>query len=187
MNYTNSLEFAKKMDQEDPLKSFREKFYFPTFTKNPVVYFTGNSLGLQPKSVKDYINVELEDWSKWGVEGHFYANNPWKDYHEIFTNKVARLVGALPKEIAVTHSLTTNLHLLMASFYQPNEKRYKIICEAKAFPSDQYALESQAKLHGLNPDDVIIEIEAREGEHTLRLEDVLNPNLQLRQLYVQLQ
>lgn len=174
MNYKNSLEFAIQMDQEDPLKSYREKFYFPTFTKKPVVYFTGNSLGLQPKSVKDYINIELDDWAKWGVEGHFYANNPWKDYHEIFTNKVARLVGALPKEIAVTHSLTTNLHLLMASFYQPNEKRYKIICEAKAFPSDQYALESQAKLHGLNPDDVIIEIEARKGEHTLRLEDVLN-------------
>ena len=173
MNYENSLGFAQKMDQEDPLKKYREQFLFPTFTEKPAVYFTGNSLGLQPKSTQSYIQKELDDWAKWGVEGHFYAEKPWKNYHEFFTDQVARLVGALPKEVVVTHSLTTNLHLLMASFYGPTSDRYKILCEGKAFPSDQYALESQCRFHGLDPDETIIELEPREGEHTIRTEDIL--------------
>ncbi len=173
MVYENSLGFAQKMDQEDPLKSYRERFHFPTFMEKPVVYFTGNSLGLQPKSTKAYLEKELDDWAKWGVEGHFYAEKPWKSYHEFLTEKAAKVVGALPEEVVVTHSLTTNLHLLMVSFYRPTATRYKILCEQKAFPSDQYALESQAKFHGLNPDDAIVEIGPREGEHLIRHEDIL--------------
>ena len=176
MNYENSLEFAQNMDRNDPLASYREQFLFPTFTEKPVVYFTGNSLGLQPKTTKDYINAELEDWAKWGVEGHFLARKPWKNYHEFLTDKAAKIVGALPDEVVITHSLTTNLHLLMVSFYRPTTTRYKILCEAKAFPSDQYALESQAKFHGLKPDETIVEIEPRNGEHTIRHEDIINKN-----------
>lgn len=172
MNYTNTLDFAQEMDQKDELRSYRDQFLFPTFTKKPVVYFTGNSLGLQPKSVREYVNQELDDWAKWGVEGHFHAKNPWMPYHEILTEQTARVVGAQPEEVVVTHSLTTNLHLLMVSFYRPTEKRYKILCEAKAFPSDQYALQSQVKFHGRQPNDALIQIAPREGEHTIRMEDV---------------
>ena len=172
MNYQNELSFAQDMDQKDPLRSYRDKFYFPTFTKDPVVYFTGNSLGLQPKSTSDYIKQELDDWAKWGVEGHFHANKPWMPYHEFLTDKAAKIVGAKSSELVITHSLTTNLHLLMVSFYQPKGDRYKILCEAKAFPSDQYALQSQVKFHGYEPNDALIQIAPREGEHTVRMEDV---------------
>ncbi len=174
MKYTNSLDFAKELDIKDPLQKYRKEFIFPSFTSKPVVYFTGNSLGLQPKSVRDAINTELDDWGKWGVEGHFEAQNPWVSYHEILTEKTARLVGAHPREVVVTHSLTTNLHLLMVSFYRPNGKRNKIICEKKAFPSDQYALQSQAKLHGFKPEDVIVEVGPRTGEHLIREEDIIS-------------
>lgn len=173
MNYENSFEFANKMDNADPLASYREKFLFPSYTSRPVVYFTGNSLGLQPKSTREYVNLELDDWAKWGVEGHFLSTNPWKNYHELLTEKAAKVVGALPKEVVITHSLTTNLHLLMVSFYKPTKERYKILCEAKAFPSDQYALESQVKFHGLDPEDAIVEISPREGEHLINEEDIL--------------
>lgn len=169
--YKNELSFAKEKDQNDPLKSYRDKFYLPTFTDN-VVYFTGNSLGLQPKSVQSYIQEELNAWAKFGVEGHFLAEKPWFEYHEFLTEKAAKVVGALPKEVVVTHSLTTNLHLLMVSFYRPEGKRKKILCEAKAFPSDQYALESQVKFHGLNPKTDIVEIAPRNGEHLINEEDI---------------
>lgn len=169
----NSLEFAHQMDQQDPLRSYREKFFFPQINDQECVYFTGNSLGLQPKSVKDRIQQELDDWAKYGVEGHFDAKNPWFSYHEILTEKAAKIVGALPSEVVVTHSLTTNLHLLMVSFYRPTAQRYKIICEKKAFPSDQYALESQVKFHGLDPADAIVEVGPREGEHLIHHEDII--------------
>jgi len=169
--YKNELSFAKEKDSQDPLKLYREKFYLPTFTEN-VVYFTGNSLGLQPKSVQSYIQEELNAWAKYGVEGHFLAEKPWFEYHEFLTEKAANVVGALPKEVVVTHSLTTNLHLLMVSFYKPEGKRTKILCEAKAFPSDQYALESQVKFHGLDPKTDIVEIAPREGEHLINEEDI---------------
>ena len=130
-NWEFSLDCAKKLDQNDELKSFRDLFYLPTFTKNDVVYFTGNSLGLQPKSTQSYIQKELDDWAKWGVES-INAANPWMPYHELFTGKIASIVGAKEKEVAVTHSLTTNLHLLMVSFYRPDNKRNKIICEKKS-------------------------------------------------------
>ncbi|MDX1444581.1 kynureninase [Lishizhenia sp.] len=170
-NYTNSLEFAREKDAKDELNKYRTQFYIPNFRED-VVYFTGNSLGLQPKTTKEYIERELNDWAKWGVEGHFYAEKPWFEYHEFLTEKAAKVVGALPKEVVITHSLTTNLHLLMVSFYRPEGKRKKIICEAKAFPSDQYALESQVKFHGLDPQTDLVEVAPREGEHLIREEDI---------------
>jgi kynureninase len=173
MQFENTLEFAQNLDKVDPLRSFRDAFHFPTFHKNEVRYFTGNSLGLQPKSAAKYIQEELEDWAKFGVEGHFLARRPWYSYHENLTEKVARIVGAKPIEVVVTHSLTTNLHLLMVSFYRPTGKRTKILCEAKAFPSDQYALESQVKFHGLSAEN-LVEVAPREGEQLIRMEDILS-------------
>ncbi len=174
MEFENTLDFARKMDREDNLKQFREEFLFPTFAgKNPV-YLTGNSLGLQPKRTREYILEELDEWHKYGVEGHFDAKRPWYSYHELLTEKTAKIVGALPEEVVVTHSLTTNLHLLMVSFYRPEGKRTKILCEGKAFPSDQYALESQVKFHKLDVKENLIEIFPREGEHLIRESDILD-------------
>ena len=140
------------------LRSYRDHFHIPNFSGKESIYFNGNSLGLQPKSVQSYIQKELDDWSKWGVEGHENAENPWISYHEIFIEDIKLLVGAKEKEVVVTHSLTTNLHLLLVSFYRPTKKRFKILCEKKAFPSDQYALQSQVELHGLKPKECIVEV-----------------------------
>ena len=169
----NTLSYAQQQDANDSLRAYRERFFVPTFHQNPVRYFTGNSLGLQPKTVGSYIQQELDDWAKWGVEGHFHGKRPWFSYHENLTDKIAKVVGALPEEVVVTHSLTTNLHLLMVSFFVPQGKRKKIICEAKAFPSDQYALESQIKFHGLDLGTDLVEIAPREGEHLINEEDIL--------------
>lgn len=171
--FQNTLEFAREMDANDPLAKYREQFFIPQVNGEDSVYFTGNSLGCQPKSAREALHVELDDWAKYGVEGHFEARNPWYSYHELFAEKAAKLVGGKPSEVVMMNGLTTNLHLMMVSFYRPTEKRYKIICEGKAFPSDQYALETQVKFHGLNPDDAIVELDPREGEHCLRTEDVL--------------
>ena len=171
--FVNSLAAAQAMDAADPLKHYRDRFHIPTFHEKPVKYFTGNSLGLQPKATQAYVQQELDDWAKWGVEGHFHGKNPWFAYHEFLTEKAARVVGALPKEVVVTHSLTTNLHLLMVSFYRPSGKRTKILCEAKAFPSDLYALESQVRFHGLDPASDLVALAPRDGEHLLREEDIL--------------
>lgn len=173
MIYENTLAFAQQMDAKDGLKGYRDKFYFPLMHGKKTIYFTGNSLGLQPKTTQDYVLNELEDWATFGVEGHFHARNKWLSYHEQFAAPVAKIVGALPAEIVVMNQLTVNLHLLMVSFYRPNNKRYKILCEAKAFPSDQYAMQSQVKFHGYNPGDAIIEIAAREGENCIRDEDII--------------
>ena len=172
MNFESSLRFAKKMDEQDPLKGFREKFLFPDFHKNEVIYFTGNSLGLQPVTTRQMILEELDDWGKFGVEGHFMSRRPWYSYHEQLTELSAYVVGAKPIETVVTHSLTTNIHLLMVSFYQPTGNRTKILCEKKAFPSDQYALMSQLEFHGYNKEH-LIEVGPREGEETIRHEDIL--------------
>ena len=126
-NWKNTLEFAKELDNKDPLKHYKDKFFMPSFHKEKVTYFTGNSLGLQPKSTKSFIDQELNDWAKWGVEGHFHAERPWMPYHEFLTKKAAKIVGGKNNEVVVTHSLTTNLHLLMVSFYRPSKKRYKIL------------------------------------------------------------
>lgn len=171
--FQNTILFANEQDQKDELKNYRNQFYFPQHNNEPVVYFTGNSLGLQPKQTKSYIEQELNDWAKFGVEGHFLAKNPWMPYHELLTDKMAKIVGALPSEVIMMNQLTVNLHLLMVSFYQPTKQRYKILCEAKAFPSDQYALQSQLNFHGFNSDDALIEVAPREGEYHIRIEDIL--------------
>jgi len=173
MTYENNLTFAQKLDEQDELKAYRNKFHIPVIEGKETIYFTGNSLGLQPKSTIDYINTELEDWAKWGVEGHFHAKNPWFAYHEMFAEPIAKIVGAKPEEVVVMNNLTVNLNLLMVSFYRPTAARYKIICEAKAFPSDQYALEMQVRNAGLNPDETIIEIAPRAGERTIHNEDII--------------
>ena len=174
MEFKNSLAFAKQLDTEDPLKGFRDKFYIPIINGKECIYLTGNSLGLQPKSTQNYVVDELEDWASFGVEGHFHARNPWFSYHEIFPPLVTKIVGAMPEEVVVMNQLTVNLHLLLASFYRPTKERYKIICEAKAFPSDQYAFESQVRFHGFDPATAIVEAVPREGEHSLRTEDILS-------------
>ncbi len=171
--FLNSAEYAQQQDSKDPLAKYRDQFLFPTFTKDPVMYFTGNSLGLQPKSTKAYIDKQLDEWHKFGVEGHFMADKPWFSFHEELGTKAAKVVGAKPSEVVITHSLTTNLHLLMVSFYRPEGKRTKILCEGKAFPSDQYALETQVKFHGLSTEEHLVEIFPREGEHLIREEDIL--------------
>ncbi|HRD40457.1 MAG TPA: kynureninase, partial [Bacteroidia bacterium] len=172
MNFMNSLEFAQQSDKADKLSVYRQRFLFPQHNGQDVVYFTGNSLGLQPKTTQSYIQQELEDWAKLGVEGHFLAKHPWMPYHEFLTDKMAKIVGALPEETVMMNQLTVNLHLLMVSFYRPTKQRYKILCEAKAFPSDQYALQSQIKFHGYSIEDALIEISPREGEYTIRHEDI---------------
>lgn len=173
MSFENTLEFAKKMDETDPLKDFRDKFYIPIINKKACIYFVGNSLGLQPKTTQDYIYNELENWANYGVEAHFHAKTPWVDYHDIFVEPLSKIVGCLPQEVVVMNHLTVNLHLLLTTFYRPTKDRYKIICEAKAFPSDQYALESQVKLHGFEPNKAIIEVAPKEGEYNIRTEDIL--------------
>ncbi|MBA3680742.1 MAG: kynureninase [Bacteroidetes bacterium] len=170
--FQNTLEYAKAFDANDPLKNYRDKFFFPQHNNQDVVYFTGNSLGLQPKTTQSYLQQELNDWAKFGVEGHFLAKNPWLSYHELLTDKMAKLVGALPQETVMMNQLTVNVHLLMVSFYQPTKTRFKILCEAKAFPSDQYALQSQLKFHGYSTEEALIEIEPREGEYHIRHEDI---------------
>ncbi|MDZ4809547.1 MAG: kynureninase [Bacteroidota bacterium] len=174
MNYQNTLAFAKESDEKDPLKNFREKFFIPQHEGKDCIYLTGNSLGLQAKTTSKYVQQELDDWAWLGVEGHFQAKNPWMPYHEIFPKQLSKIVGCKENEVVVMNQLTVNLHLLMVSFYRPTKQRYKIICEAKAFPSDQYAFETQAKYHGLNPADAVIEVAPGEGEHTLRTEDILS-------------
>ena len=174
MQYKNTPHFAKEADENDPLKKYRDQFFFPQYQGKKKIYFTGNSLGLQPKAAQKALEVELEDWARYGVDGHFEARNPWFSYHEMFKEKLAKVVGAKAEEVTAMGGLTSNLHLLMVSFFQPKGKRTKILCEGKAFPSDQYALESQLKFHGLNTAEHLIEVFPREGEHHLRAEDILD-------------
>ncbi|MBC7525717.1 MAG: kynureninase [Flavobacterium sp.] len=173
MKFQNTLQFAQQLDQKDVLQSYKNEFIFPQHNSKNVIYFTGNSLGLQPKRTKKYVDEVMDDWANLAVEGHFYAQKPWWDYHERFANPLSKIVGAKPSEVTVMNTLTVNLHLLMVSFYKPTKTRYKIICEEKAFPSDQYMFQSQVNFHGYKADDAIVEIKRREGEHNIRLEDVL--------------
>lgn len=173
MEWKNEALFAEQMDEKDELRTFRKKFYIPFIHGREAIYFTGNSLGLQPVTTSAYVQQELDDWAKLGVEGHFHAKRPWKPYHEILTHSMAKIVGAKPIEVVCMNSLTVNLHLLMASFYRPTPKRFRILCEAKAFPSDQYAFASQARHHGFDPEEAVIEIKPRQGEYRLRTEDII--------------
>lgn len=173
MKHENTLAYAQQQDVQDPMAGYREQFHHPIIDGRQVLYFTGNSLGLQPKSARDYVIKELDEWAKLGVEGHFIAENPWVSYHELLTPASARLVGAKESEVVCMGSLTNNLHLLFVSFYQPTAKRFKIISEAKMFPSDRYLLETQVRHHGLNPDEAIIEVSPREGEHLIHEDDII--------------
>ena len=173
MIFKNSREFAQSLDANDELRKYRDEFHFPKVNGKQVIYFTGNSLGLQPKRTKSYVDEVMSDWANMAVEGHFYSDKPWWDYQERFAAPLSEIVGAKPSEVGVMNTLTVNLHLLMVSFYNPTPKKYKIICEEKAFPSDQYMFQSQVKFHGFDPKDAIVEIKRREGEANIRFEDVL--------------
>ncbi|WP_116769992.1 kynureninase [Maribacter litoralis] len=173
MEFKNTLEFAQSLDAQDHLSTYRDEFIFPKINGKEVIYFTGNSLGLQPKRTKAFVDEVMKDWAELAVEGHFYAEKPWWDYHERLAEPLAKVVGALPEEVSVMNTLTVNLHFLMVSFYNPTKKRIKILCEEKAFPSDQYMFQSQVRFHGLDPDETIVELKKREGEHHWRTEDIL--------------
>ncbi len=167
--------FAAEMDARDPLASFRSRFHFPkTNDGADCVYLCGHSLGLQPKSVRQYIEQELHDWELLGVEAHFRGRHPWMPYHRLLTDQTARLVGAKPAEVVVMNSLTVNLHLMMVSFYRPTPGRHKIVIEGSAFPSDQYAVQSQIRWHGFDPATSLIELRPQAGEDLLRNEDIVS-------------
>ena len=177
MIFQNNLEFAQKLDAQDELSKYRDQFIFPQHNNKNVIYFTGNSLGLQPIRAKEYVDEVMNDWANMAVEGHFYSQKPWWDYHERFAIPLSKIVGAKPSEVTVMNTLTVNLHLLMVSFYRPTAKRFKIICEEKAFPSDQYMFQSQVDFHSrsinFNKNEAIVELKRRDGEHNIRTEDVL--------------
>lgn len=173
MKFENTLAFAQQLDSQDELAGFRNQFHLLKHEGHNLIYLCGNSLGLQPIGVEAAIAQELKDWAELGVEGHFAGKNPWMYYHHFLTEKAAKVVGAKPKEVVVMNNLTANLHLMMVSFYRPTKQRYKIMMEGSAFPSDQYAMETQVRFHGYHPDDAIIELTPRAGEYTLRTEDIV--------------
>lgn len=170
----HTIQQAIDLDTKDASVSYRDRFHIPTRADGtPYIYLCGNSLGLQPKTTSAALEQELKDWQNLGVEGHFHAKNPWMPYHEFLTEMMAGVVGGKPSEVIVMNTLSVNLHLMMVSFYRPTTARYKIMIEFDAFPSDKYAVQSQARHHGYDPDHAIIELRARPGEVTLRDEDIL--------------
>jgi len=171
--FQNTLDYAKQQDAQDPLASFRNKFHIPKNAAGEnLIYLCGNSLGLQPKLTAEYLQEELDAWAQYGVEGHTEGKHPWLPYHEFLTNNMANVVGAKPSEVVVMNTLTVNLHLMMVSFYRPTKTRFKIVVESDAFPSDKYAVESQIKFHGFDPNDALIQWKPRPGEDLNRLEDL---------------
>lgn len=169
----NTLAYAQEQDKDDKLANFRNEFLFPKHQNKNVIYLCGNSLGLQPKRTRKYIDQQLTNWEKYGVEGHFKSETPWMYYQKTTQESLAKLVGASASEVVAMNQLTVNLHLMMLSFYRPTKERYKIIVEGSAFPSDQYAVESQVRFHQLDPEKTIVELMPREGEYTLRTDDIL--------------
>jgi kynureninase len=163
--------FALRMDADDSLSSYREQFHIPRRPgSDPVIYFCGNSLGLQPRATGNLIEKELNDWAQLGVDGHFKEEAPWYSYHELFRDSGARLVGARPGEVVMMNSLTVNLHLMMVTFYRPTRDRYKILIDEPTFPSDLYAVQSQLRYHGYDPADALLSVKPRDD--TIRMEDV---------------
>ncbi len=171
--FQTTLAFARQLDTADPVRPYRRQFYFPKKNGKNVLYFCGNSLGLQPKGAQTALERELKQWRDYGVEGHTEGEMPWMYYHKFLQPQTARIVGAKESEVVVMNTLTTNLHLLMVSFYRPTAKRFKIIMEAQAFPSDSYAIESQVRFHGFRPEEAIVEVSPKNGEDILSLEDIL--------------
>ncbi|HKG07108.1 MAG TPA: kynureninase [Pedobacter sp.] len=173
MNFENNLLFAQNLDLADPLAPLRNEFLFPQQNENPFIYLCGNSLGLQPKSARYVLDVQLKNWHHLAVEGWFEGDEPWMFYHKELKKLIAPIVGASEQEVCPMNTLTVNLHLLMVSFYKPKGKRFRIIMEAGAFPSDQYAIESQVCFHGYDPKEAILEVAPKPGEYTLRTADIL--------------
>jgi kynureninase len=174
IEYRADSDCAREMDRADPIAGYRDRFHLPLKAdSSDLVYFTGNSLGLMPKTARGFVDQELDDWQHLAVEGHIKAKSPWLPYHEFLTEQMARIIGAKPIETVVMNSLTVNLHLMLVSFYKPNDHRYKVVIEKGAFPSDQYAITSQIRCHGRDPRDTLIELTPREGESTLRTDDII--------------
>src|SRR5690606_37823187 len=171
MNFQNTLEFAQQLDREDKLAKYRDEFIFPKVNGKQVIYFEGNSLGLQHKSDQKYVDEVMEDWAELAVEGHFYADKPWWDYHERFTELFSVVVGANPAEFCSMNTLMVKLQFVTDSFDRSIANKFKILYEEKAFPSDQYFFQSQARHHGFHPNAVIVDIKRSKGEHDIRLED----------------
>src|SRR5437763_8496492 len=175
MQFSDNEDFAKQLDAQDSLHVFREKFHLPANRSGePLIYFAGNSLGLMPKTAKQIVEQELEDWARLGVDAHLKANTPWYSYHEPLREPAARLVGAQPIEVICMNSLTVNLHLMMATFYRPTKSRFKILMEDPAFPSDTYAIKTQIVHHGFEPKEALLLARSREGEFTVRTEEILD-------------
>lgn len=172
VHFQSGKDFAIAMDERDPLRAYRERFLLPKHAGSDCVYLCGHSLGLQPKTAATYIQHELDDWAKLGVEAHFHAKNPWMPYHRLLAEQTAELIGAEPTEVVVMNSLTANLHLMMVSFYRPTRERHKILVERGAFPSDQYAVKSQILFHGFDPATSLIELNPPPGESCLRNEQI---------------
>lgn len=173
MSHQFTISYAKESDHSDALNIYREQFYIPHLNNKHAIYFLGNSLGLQPKTTQDEVLKIMEAWANFGVEGFFMGKEPWLNYHKKITPLLCDIVGAKEQELVTMNHLTVNLHLLMISFYQPTKNRYKIICEAKAFPSDQYAFQSQVKLHGYKIEDAIIEVHPKEGTEIITTADII--------------
>ncbi|MDQ8005389.1 MAG: kynureninase [Pedobacter sp.] len=173
MTFENNLAFAQSLDQQDTLGEMRNEYLFPQQNEKPFIYLCGNSLGLQPKVAKQVLGKQLDNWQNLAVEGWFEGNEPWMFYHKELKRLMAPIVGASEAEVCPMNTLTVNLHLLMVSFYRPTKERFKIIMEAGAFPSDQYAIESQVRFHGFDPKEAIIEVAPKEGEYTLKTEDII--------------
>ena len=173
MEFQNSIAFARELDKNDMLAKFRNQFYIPQKDGKDTIYLCGNSLGLQPKSVREKIEQELTDWQNLGVEGHFHGKNPWFSYHHLLAKETAHLVGAKESEVVVMNSLSVNLNLLMLSFYNPTPTRNKILVEAGAFPSDYYAVEQLIKMKGYNPDECMIECRPQAGSHCLETKNIV--------------
>lgn len=172
VDFAPGKEFALKMDENDPLRNYRQKFFIPkTPAGEECIYLCGNSLGLQPKTVRAYVEQELKDWEELGVEGHSHAGNPWMPYHELLTEPMARLVDGKPHEVVVMNTLTVNLHLMMVSFYRPTPERNKILIEYSAFPSDRYAVKSQVRFHGYDPESSLIELKPKAGKEIVEWDD----------------
>src|SRR5204862_2180262 len=173
MQFSAEENFANQLDTEDPLRQVRDKFHLPLGKDGkPLIYFAGNSLGLMPKSARQVVDQELDDWAKLGVDAHLEAKTPWYSYHETLRKPTARLIGAKPVEVICMNSLTVNLHLMMATFYRPTKSRFKILMEDPAFPSDTYAIKTQIVHHGFDPKDALILVRPREGEFAVRQEDI---------------
>jgi kynureninase len=175
VNFSTDEDFARQLDSEDPLRHFREKFYLPLDKDGkPLIYFAGNSLGLMPRSARELVDEELDNWAKLGVDAHLATRTPWYTYHEAVRKPTARLVGGKPLEVICMNSLTVNLHLMMATFYRPTQSRFKILMEEPAFPSDTYAIKTQIVHHGLNPRDALILARPRKNDFTVRPEDIID-------------